>query len=81
MAASCRRERRASLLIRCSLSYEVSKQYTPWSKYCTNTAAGIVHLLKTSSQPIKDGHCHLIPFCETLESIFRDGLKRMQLSE
>ena len=41
---------------------------------------GLVHLLKNSPQPIKDGHFHLLPFCETLETIFRDGLKRACLS-
>lgn len=39
-------------------------------------AAGIVYRLKAAPQPIKDGHSHLTPFCETLEAIFRHGLKR-----
>ena len=29
-----------------------------------------------ATQPVKDGDSHLVPFCETLESIFRNGLKR-----
>lgn len=29
-----------------------------------------------ATQPVKDGDTHLVPFCETLESIFRNGLKR-----
>ncbi|CAI8039459.1 Peptidyl-tRNA hydrolase ICT1, mitochondrial, partial [Geodia barretti] len=37
---------------------------------------GVLHRLKTSPQPIQDGTLHLIPFCETLELVFRHGLKQ-----
>lgn len=40
--------------------------------------AGVLHRLKTTAQPVRDGHYHLIPFCETLELVFRHGLKRNQ---
>ena len=42
--------------------------------------AGTLHRLKTTPQPIRDGHPHLIPFCESLELVFRHGLKRKALS-
>ena len=32
--------------------------------------------MQQSSQPIKDGHDHLVVLCETVETIFRKGLKR-----
>lgn len=38
-------------------------------------SAGFVRL-KAGSSPILDGQGHLVPFCETLEAIFRHGLKR-----
>jgi len=37
---------------------------------------GVLHRLKTCPQPITDGHRHLVPFCETLETVLRNGLKR-----
>lgn len=37
--------------------------------------AGVIHHLKSSQQPITDGQDHLIPLCETIEAIFRNGLK------
>ena len=43
---------------------------------CDFPSAGLIGRLKAASQPIQDGHSHLVPFCETLELIFRNGLKR-----
>ena len=40
---------------------------------------GVIHRLKTAPQPIRDGQLHLIPFCETLELVFRHGLKRQSV--
>lgn len=37
---------------------------------------GLLARLSVATQPVKDGDNHLVPFCETLESIFRNGLKR-----
>eukprot|EP00731_Ephydatia_muelleri_P029417 Em0020g1061a len=37
---------------------------------------GILHLLKVAPQPIKDGSYHLVPLCETLEDVFKNGLKQ-----
>ena len=41
--------------------------------------AGIVHQLKERGEPVRDGADHLIPFCETLEAILRQGLKSESL--
>ncbi len=38
--------------------------------------AGVLHCLRCTAQPVRDGHDHLVPLCETLEMVFRDGLKR-----
>jgi hypothetical protein len=40
---------------------------------------GLISRLKTLPQPIKDGNIHLVPFCETLELIFRHGFKQPYL--
>ena len=31
--------------------------------------------IQKSPRPIKDGNEHLVPLCEALECVFRDGLK------
>ncbi|CAI8039463.1 Peptidyl-tRNA hydrolase ICT1, mitochondrial [Geodia barretti] len=49
--------------------------YVPAQMRCP-LPAGVLHRLKTSPQPIQDGTLHLIPFCETLELVFRHGLKQ-----
>lgn len=36
---------------------------------------GVLRRLKCTPQPIRDGHDHLVPFCESLEAVFRSGLK------
>ena len=41
-----------------------------------HTLAGLLQRLKTCPQPIVEGHPHLTPFCETLEAVLRNGLKR-----
>lgn len=37
---------------------------------------GLLSRLKMVGQIIHDGSPHLVPFCETIESVFRNGLKR-----
>lgn len=36
---------------------------------------GVIRRIKLSQQPVNDGKEHLIPLCETLEAVFRNGLK------
>ena len=36
---------------------------------------GVIRKIKLCQQPVTDGKEHLIPLCETLEAIFRNGLK------
>lgn len=38
--------------------------------------SGLLSRLKMVGQTIHDGSPHLVPFCETIESVFRNGLKR-----
>ena len=38
--------------------------------------SGLLRRLQQSTQPIKDGQDHLVVLCETVETIFRKGLKR-----
>ena len=40
------------------------------------TNAGLLRRLQQSAQPITDGRDHLVVLCETIEAIFRKGLKR-----
>ena len=57
-----------------------------WSNYFSHThhtpilsvshISGLLRRLQQSSQPIKDGQDHLVVLCETVETIFRKGLKR-----
>ena len=37
--------------------------------------AGLLRRLQGSSQPIKDGQEHVVVLCETVEAIYRNGLK------
>ena len=37
--------------------------------------SGVLRRIKLSQQPVNDGKEHLIPLCETLEAVFRNGLK------
>ena len=37
--------------------------------------AGLLRRLQGSSQPINDGHEHVVLLCETVEAIYRKGLK------
>ena len=37
---------------------------------------GLLSRLKMVGRKIQDGCPHLVPFCETIESVFRHGLKR-----
>ena len=55
-----------------SLSLSSSTWWTPL------LPVGVLHRLKSTPQPIRDGHDHLIPLCETLELVFRNGLKRQE---
>lgn len=41
----------------------------------TSSSAGLLRRLKGTVQPIKDGHEHLVLLCETVEAIYRKGLK------
>ena len=38
-------------------------------------STGVISKIKLGQQPVTDGKEHLIPLCETLEAIFRNGLK------
>ena len=42
---------------------------------CSSIPSGVTRKIKLGQQPITDGKEHLIPLCETLEAIFRKGLK------
>ena len=37
---------------------------------------GLLRRLQQSTQPVKDGGDHVIVLCETIEAVFRKGLKR-----
>lgn len=53
----------------------IASQTSP-SQQILKELKGLFARLKLTPQPIRDGHAHLVPFCESLEAAFRDGLKQ-----